>query len=326
MEDFICNKIRPYPEFLTDFYYSLTALKKSPNTKQSYIEHVIEFLNFFAEIKNKDVYLICVDDLKDITTSTIDRFIIKRRTLYGKEVKDQTMCVILSSLGSFFKFLYTHDLIDKDPFNGKIEKPHYEDDNPVVFMEMNEIETVMENIKSGKIGGKYNRGTKDWIERDMLLFLIPIYTGIRVSALSNINIEDMDLEHNCFIGTDKRNKTKTYYFDDKVKDLIEKYLVVRERKLEGIQPTDAFFISNKRGRMSPKSIRTLVHRYTFNIEKNITPHKLRSTCATTLYDKTCDIYLVADVLGHSSTNVTKRYTAISDNRRAHAAQVIGGLF
>ena len=78
--------------------------------------------------------------------------------------------------------------------------------------------------------------------------------------------------------------------------------------------------------MSTKSIRTLVHRYTFNIEKNITPHKLRSTCATTLYGETNDIYLVADVLGHSSTNVTKRYTAISDNRRAHAAHVIGGLF
>ena len=87
----------------------------------------------------------------------------------------------------------------------------------------------------------------------------------------------------------------------------------------------AFFIGNQKPRMSPKSIRTIVRQYTFNIDKHITPHKLRSTCATNLYDKTDDIYLVQHVLGHSSTNVTKRYTNVSENKKETAAKIIGSI-
>lgn len=324
IEDKILDKLAAMPECVSNYYYSLTAMKKEATTKHIYIDHVLNFLTYYAEAANKTVEKIDLDDIKKINTSTIDRYIIIRRENGGRPIKDQSMCVILSALGSFFKFLVSHDYLEKDPMNGKIEKPRIAEENPVVYMTVDEIQTVLNNIRTGSTSSPYKITTRCWMERDMLLFLIPIYTGIRNSALCNINVEDISFENNSFIGTDKRNKTSVYYFDDQIKELMLKYMKVRERKLSGTQ-CSAFFISNRLKRISSKAVGKIVDKYTFNIDKHITPHKLRSTCATTMYEQTHDIYLVSKILGHSSPTTTKKYTEMTENRREEAANIMGSL-
>lgn len=324
IESKILDKLAFMPDCISNYYYSLTAMKKEATTKHVYIDHVLNFLTYYAEAINKPVRKIDMNDIQKINTSTIDRYIIIRRENNGNPIKDQSMCVILAALGSFFKFLVSHDYIEKDPMNGKIEKPRITEDNPVVYMTVDEIQTVLENIRTGSTGNKNKIVTKDWVERDMLLFLIPIYTGIRNSALCNINVEDICFEKNSFIGTDKRNKTSVYYFDDQIKELMLKYMKVREKKLNG-SACSAFFIGKHLGRISPKSVGKIVAKYTFNIDKHITPHKLRSTCATTMYAQTHDIYLVSKVLGHSSPTTTRKYTEMTESRRTEAADIMGRL-
>ena len=88
---------------------------------------------------------------------------------------------------------------------------------------------------------------------------------------------------------------------------------------------DAFFISMQNKRLSVRSVEKMVKKYTQNVTtlKKITPHKLRSTFGTSLYQETEDIYLVADVLGHSDVGTTrKHYAAIKDQNRRKAAQTI----
>ena len=312
------------PDAVTEFYYSMTANKRTSPTKHIYVCHVDNFLRFYSDILKKNCIDLDCEDIKNIRTSTIERYIIYRRGSDGNEISDSTMCVILSALGCFFEFLMSHDYIEKDPFNGKIKKPSCNSSNPVVYLTVDEINTVLNNIKTGNIGGKYKRGNDDWMTRDMLLFLIPIYTGIRVSALSNINVEDINIEENYFTGTDKRDKTRDYHFDDSIKTLILQYLEIRKRKLDGIN-TDAFFVGNQKQRLSARSISTVVNRYTFNIGKHITPHKLRSTCGTILYVQTGDIYYVSKVLGHENVNTTKRYTDVSEDKIAGAASIFGSI-
>ena len=88
---------------------------------------------------------------------------------------------------------------------------------------------------------------------------------------------------------------------------------------------DAFFLSIQRKRMGVRSVEKLVKKYAGLVTnlKKITPHKLRSTYGTTLYQETGDIYLVADVLGHKDVNTTKKhYAAIDDERRRKARNAV----
>ena len=87
----------------------------------------------------------------------------------------------------------------------------------------------------------------------------------------------------------------------------------------------ALFYSTQRKRIGVQAVENLVKKYARAITttKKITPHKLRSTYGTTLYQETGDIYLVADVLGHKDVNTTKKhYAAMDDARRRKAATAI----
>ena len=78
-------------------------------------------------------------------------------------------------------------------------------------------------------------------------------------------------------------------------------------------------------RISNRAVQNLVKKYAKIVTplKNISPHKLRSTYGTALYQETGDIYLVADVLGHKDVNTTrKHYAAISDEKRRMAARMV----
>ena len=80
-------------------------------------------------------------------------------------------------------------------------------------------------------------------------------------------------------------------------------------------------MSNRRSRISVRNVEIMVKKYSRIVTptKKITPHKLRSTYGTSLYQETGDIYLVADVLGHHDVNTTKKhYAAIEDNIRISA--------
>ena len=115
------------------------------------------------------------------------------------------------------------------------------------------------------------------------------------------------------------------YFGDEVAKALKNYLEVRS----GITPIagheHALFYSTQRRRMGVQAVENLVKKYAREITttKKITPHKLRSTYGTALYQETGDIYLVADVLGHRDVNTTKKhYAAIDDNRRRKAATAV----
>ena len=106
-----------------------------------------------------------------------------------------------------------------------------------------------------------------------------------------------------------------------MEDALKEYLKEREHIIPEKGHEDALFLSLQRKRMSVRSVEKLVKKYSRIVTplKKITPHKLRSTYGTNLYRETGDIYLVADVLGHSDVNTTKKhYAALEDERRRSA--------
>ena len=155
--------------------------------------------------------------------------------------------------------------------------------------------------------------------RDTAIITLFLGTGIRISELVGLNIDDIDLNTNSFVVTRKGGNRAVLYFNDQVAIALKAY--IESRKLDDKDNDPALFISLQNRRISTRTIQDLVKKYAKIVSplKKITPHKLRSTFGTNLYKQTGDIYVVADCLGHRDVNTTKKhYAAITENIRKKA--------
>ena len=151
-------------------------------------------------------------------------------------------------------------------------------------------------------------------------------TGIRVSECVGLDITDIDFNSNGIRVIRKGGSEMIVYFGDEVEQALKTY-INGSRKLINPQEghENALFYSTQRRRIGVGAVENLVKKYSRQVTplKKITPHKLRSTYGTTLYQETGDIYLVADVLGHKDVNTTrKHYAAQDESRRRSAANVV----
>lgn len=315
MELKIQEKIVGYPKYLKEFYYSL--VQKSHTTKLRYINNAIRFID---EVD--------FDDLSDITSNTIQMYLnnIECYEENGeiKEITNTTKACICSSLCAFFNFLKMNNYIEENPFS-KIERPKI-DNTEITFLTPEEVKIVEERILQG-VGNQTAKSKQaKWKYRDLLLFRIPVVCGLRVTSLSEIDIDDIDMKNNTIMVTEKGNITKKIYLDDKTMMYINMWLIDRE-KLINDSKCKIFFISNRKERITVRSIERIIEKYTQDIDgKHITPHKLRSTCGTNLYQNKKDIYLVASVLGHKTTAPTQRYAKIFDEDKINAINSVAAMY
>ena len=150
-------------------------------------------------------------------------------------------------------------------------------------------------------------------------------TGIRVSECVGLNLNDLDFGTGSMRIHRKGGKEVILYFGSEVEFALKDYLEEREQILPEQGHEEALFLSMQRKRLAVRSVENLVKKYARVVTplKKITPHKLRSTYGTSLYRETGDIYLVADVLGHSDVNTTKKhYAALEDERRRSARNMV----
>ncbi len=161
--------------------------------------------------------------------------------------------------------------------------------------------------------------------RDLALLTLLLGTGIRVSECVGLDIDDVDFKNGGIHIHRKGGNEVTVYFGAEVENALQDYL--DERFGIDAMPGNekALFLSLQKKRINVRSVENLVKKYARTVTpyKKITPHKLRSTYGTNLYRETGDIYLVADVLGHSDVNTTKKhYAALEDERRRSARNAV----
>ena len=113
-------------------------------------------------------------------------------------------------------------------------------------------------------------------------------------------------------------------FGDNLKQKMLAWIEDRDRYFGDVD-TNALFISRKKNRISVSAVEDMITKYTKNIDKHITPHKLRATCATNLYKKTGDIYIVAEQLGHANIATSKIYTEIDHDAKIKATNILDNL-
>ena len=196
----------------------------------------------------------------------------------------------------------------------------------IVRLDVDEIAILLDEAESGeKLTERqkiYHNKTK---KRDMAILTLLLGTGIRVSECVGLDLNDIDPKNNGIKVHRKGGSEVMVYFGDEVAEALDAYLDERLEMEPQEGSTEAVFLSMQNRRINVRSVENLVKKYSRLVTtvKNITPHKLRSTYGTTLYQETGDIYLVADVLGHKDVNTTKKhYAAQADSRRRMAARAV----
>lgn len=323
-ENKIKTSLKQMPMYMDEYFNTMTANGTEYKTNQIYIRYINSFLQY---VKEKGVN---IDEPDEFKTEHIIGFLNnKRYTINSKGEMRQTSgsyrATIYSALNSFFNFLLITGKIKNNPIK-TIKRPSAaHDDVPEVYMTPDEINKTLASVKEG-VGNKSARSKqKTWYERDMCILILLVFTGMRVTALSEINMNSFDFENNILTVVDKRNKTNRYIITAEMLPYINAWIKKRYELLDYDFTVDAFFISNRRTRITQKSISRIVEKYTAALGKHITPHKIRGSFATNMYNETGDLHLVQELMFHSSANVTARYVHSTEENKIKGAQIMSKI-
>lgn len=314
IEQQVLNNLNGMPSILVDYYYSLIGSGKSYGTAQLYINNILRFINFtFNEECEENFYT-------TVTSNHINKYIssLRTRTTNGKteRTSDSYKTTNWSSLNSFFQFLVP-TYIAANPVD-HTQRPKMKDNPDVTFLTPEEIIQFFKNVEE--------RAEPKFLNRDLCVFRIGFSTGLRISAIMQIDLDDLDLEHNRIRITEKGDRDEYVMIGENLKAQLMLWLEDRKKYFSGLEH-DALFISRQKNRLSDRTVEDLIKQYAIGAtDKKVTPHVMRHSCATNLYDATGDIYLCAKQLHHKNVATTQRYAELSREKQKKAANILDNMF
>lgn len=327
---------RELPPACGDFFRAI-AVTTGTFTRLAYAIDLKTFFQFLQaeryQFSAKPLPLMTDADLALLTQSDLTAY-IEYLTFYYKGEPDGDSPIRalrnhelaikrkLCSIRSFYDYLFKNGRIPSN-VTSLVELPKIHE-KPIIRLSKDEMHRMLELAATGEqLTPRQQAYHKLTVKRDYALISLFLGTGIRVSECVGLNIGDVDLEENAFLVTRKGGNQVVLYFPPEVAEAIADYMSEREAITALPGHEDALFLSMQKRRITQRAVQNLVKKFAAiaaPLKPRISPHKLRSTFATNLYNATGDIYLVADVLGHSSVDTTrKHYADMTDARRRMAA-------
>lgn len=287
------EKLKEYPELVgyANYIKSTHAL----TTNYQYVCRVIEFL-IFAN--------------KSLTDLSFDDYIIYLASCKRKTSSYQR--TVYFALKRFSEYLVYSNKNNSNPMQQikppkNIESIETKQKREKGYLTKEEVGITLSTTKTGIGSHRAKTIQKQWRERDLAIIYIFLSTGIRCSALIKLDINNINWEESTIIVVDKGSKIHKYILSENVKRILIEWIDKRNILLNG-RKEDALFISNQRKRIGETAVYNIVKKYSSNIEgKRISPHKLRATYGTHLYNETRDIKFVQDQMGHSNPKTTELY-------------------
>lgn len=247
----------------------------------------------------------------------------------GSKTSSSYQINIYSSLKKFNEYLYVSKRLSEN-YMLFIKRPKAKESQDTItkrengYLTEKELKKYIRSVEIGALSLKGRSQSIEWDLRDKAMILTFLYTGIRESALRMIDLEDVDLQNKKIIVTDKGEKVRIYDIPDNLCDAIKEWINYRTKIMDGFNDS-ALFVSQQKCRVRAATIYNIVKRYADTIDKNITPHKLRATYGTHLYNKTGDIYFVQQCMGHSSPKVTELYIREKKENTKKASDIMDKL-
>ena len=320
--------LKELPPFCTDFFRGIEP-RTSARTRLAYAYDLKTFFDFLKqanpELKSKKLRDLPLSLLDEIKLMDLEEY-MEYLKCYSTEKREDLMNTErgimrkVSTVKSFYTYFYRTERIQNNPASLlQLPKIH---EKEIIRLDVDEVARFLDEVEDGECLTEkqkaYHAKTK---LRDLAMMTLLLGTGLRVSECVGLNINDVDFRNGGLRIHRKGGKEVIVYFGAEVEYALQDYLSEREHIVPEEGSEEALFLSMQRKRINVRSVEKMVKKYAQLVTplKKITPHKLRSTYGTNLYRETGDIYLVADVLGHSDVNTTKKhYAALEDERRRSA--------
>ena len=307
----IQNILSTMPEYVTDFYYKLQSDTETV-TGVIYLRRIRHFINYI----NKDITQVTETDIGKYLES------ISYKTDKAGEVTKTSHAykqITWTALNHLFVFLKYRGLVTRNPME-TIKRSKKSDEIKRVSLTVEDLNRILQAVLNGAGNDKAKAKQRKWKERDLLILYLFMNTGMRKTAVSEINIDDFELNEHILTVIDKGNKIQEYYLTPELEDIFHNWLQHRQELL-GDQKSDALFINKNRERITSKGVYDLVKKYSKEgLGYSISPHKLRAAFVTIYYEASGnDIEATRQAVGHSNITTTSRYIVKKNNSRAEAA-------
>ncbi|MGT2686262.1 tyrosine recombinase XerS [Streptococcus porcinus] len=347
----LLEKIEEYkaimPWFVLEYYQSKLSVPYSFTTLYEYLKEYKRFFDWLLDSGISNVPKIAdieLHTLEQLTKKDMEAFVLYLRerpslnTYSTKEgVSQTTINRTLSALSSLFKYLteevendqgepyFYRNVMKKVATKKKketlasraenIKQKLFLGEETMEFLEY--IDYGYENNLSNRAKSSFRKNK----ERDLAIIALLLASGIRLSEAVNLDLKDVNLKMMVIEVTRKGGKRDSVNVASFAKAYLEAYLEIRKKRYKAEKQDQAFFLTEYRGipnRIDASSIEKMVAKYSQNFKIRVTPHKLRHTLATRLYDATKSQVLVSHQLGHASTQVTDLYTHIVNDEQKNA--------
>lgn len=321
------------PSYVRSYIRSIHN-RTSARTNYEYLKDIQMFLNYIKD--RKELSEVTLSDLDQISKDTFEDY-FEYLEHYESDRGEVTngRCSLarkLATLRSFFRYLYTNEMISCYEVS-KISRPKVPK-KPIIKMDKDEASDFLSAVHGHRAMTQKER---EYYEiqsvRDLAIVYLMLSSGIRVSECSELDVDDVDIKVDddgyiskaCLYITRKGGNEAVVYFSDEAAYYLQAYIIWRNSQENIPENEKALFLSSRKQRLSVRSIEYLVKKYAASSlpGKHITPHKLRATFATQLYEETGDIYLVAGALGHTGVSTTtNHYANLSDTRKQENRNVV----
>ena len=313
------------PAYVRDYVRAIHN-KTSPRTRYEYLNDIKTFLDYESDRNQWNP--VSLKDLNSLSKDDFEEYFeyIEHYEKNGKEYSNDRVSIKrkMSALRKFFSYLFESGKIESDEIR-KVDLPKLHK-KEIIKLEDNEIQDLLNTVEYGNgLTKKELQYHKRDAVRDLAIIVLFLASGLRVSELAGLDMEDLDLEKYSVKVIRKGGDQATVYFSDEVLPYLQNYLAIRNRLKESVPDEKALFLSSRLCRMSVRTMERLTKKYASRAVrgKHITPHKFRATFATKLYDATNDIYLVAEVLGHEDVSTTKEhYADLPNKKKADSRNII----
>ena len=328
IEKQVQEKLKDMPNFSVKFFKNLENKGCSERTIIGYVYDLQTFFKYLEDNGFNNLKSCNASDCLDkLTIDDIQEYLDdfkyydgpKGDTKYSINSKARR----ISSLRSFYRFYYRIGEI-KNNLADLIDMPKIKD-KKIKVLDTKQVERVLDTINDLDGLSKHQKAYKQaTLKRDLAIITTFLGTGIRVSELVGLDVKDVDLHNASFVVVRKGGNEDTVYFGQVVEDALRDYIENERDNILNRVETDALFVSMQGKRMTVRSVEKLVKETAerAGLATNTTPHTLRRTFGTRLYEETNDIYLVATALHHSSVETTKKhYAKMDEERKRQAAKV-----
>jgi len=288
-----------FSEWIDRFGGYLRMRNYSTRTIEKYIQTLRRFARYVWVRENLDPDGAGFDDTllddalldADVNVSTalvtdFFSYLAERR-----DYRPRTLHRMISTLSSFYRYLYVQGAVAVDPMIG-VERPRIKNQE-LKYLKHSQVIRLINTIEN---------------ERDRLIVRLIYATGVRVSELCSISIEDIDFEDHTIRVRGKGGKIRTVFIDDETLEEVGRFI--------GNKIAGPLFPGQQGKHLSPRTVQHIFRQYA---PLGITPHKIRHSYASELYRRSKNLRVVQENLGHSSIKTTEIYlhTDIDERKRVY---------